>query len=225
MPYHCCICVDVEDVVMFKSIRVLLASLLALMCALPASADLQVQLRNASGPMSASNPLSVSTSGRATYVATSAFFTPAATPTDVAAIFGSASKTVRVLRVSIASTQTAAGINNWFLIKRSTATTGGTPTTLTSVPLDSANAAATAVVVNYTANPTPGSAVGTVKAVGVLSPAPASVVSDPYIIHDELYNGQGIVLRGTGEGLALNFNGAAVPAGLSMSVNIFYSEE
>lgn len=180
---------------------------------------------NGSTPASVTNPIPTTTSARSSYAASTGYFTPVATPTDVVSIFGSASKTIRVLRVTVTSTQTTAGVNQWFLLKRSTANTGGTPTAATGVPLDSGNAAATAVVNQYTANPTTGSLVGKVKVSNILSPAPASVSGGESILHEELYNGQGIVLRGTAEGLVLNFNGAAVPTGLSMAVNIFWTEE
>lgn len=184
-----------------------------------------VSILNGTGPVTPANPLNTSTSGRATYAATTGFFTPAATPTDVVGFFGSASKTIRILRVTISGTQTTAGINSWFLAKRNTANSGGTPSAMTIVPLDSLSPAATMTANRYTANPTTGNLVGNIGAFSILTPAPGSVAEGTDPVHDELYNGQGIVLRGTGEGLCANFAGAAVPAGMSIAFNVYWTEE
>lgn len=184
----------------------------------------QISLSNA--VLSATNAIPVTTAGRLTYGCAIDYFTPAATPTDIVEIIGSASKTIRVLRVTMSSTQTTAGINKWYLIKRSAASTTGTVVAQTAVPLDSANAAATGLINKVTANRGAlGTAVGTLKTISVLSPAPASVSFADTVLHDELYNGQGVVLRGVAESLCLNFAGAAVPTGLSLAVNILWTEE
>jgi len=167
--------------------------------------------------------------GKTTYMAASAAFTPPATPNDVFSIYGSASKTVRVTRIGISGIQNTAGVNSWFLIKRSTANTGGTPTTLTNVPNDSNNTAATATVVNYTANPSPlGSTVGTVWSGKINSPAAATagIGGLQGIVLDfvDMF-GQPICLRGTAQGLVWNFNGAGLPAGLSLLIWCQWTEE
>lgn len=163
---------------------------------------------------------------KATYVAASTQFSPVATATDVVTIFGSATKTIRILSVALSSVQTTAGINTWFLIKRSTANTAGTSAAITKVPLDSFYSAATATTLQYTVNPTTGTAVGNVAVTRVLSPAAASVAAADYTWDFTLgANLAPVVLRGTGEGLCLNFNGAAVPVGLSINVTITWIEE
>ncbi len=170
-------------------------------------------------------PVDKVTSGSATYAATTAYTTPYATPTDVVTIAGSATKTVKVVRITISSTQTTAGINQWFLVYRTTADTGGATTALTKVALDQNNAAATAAALLYTAAPTINSTVGTVRAPSILSPAPASLFQADYSLFDDNFTGQPIVLRGTAQQLALNFAGVAVPTGLSLSVTIYWTEE
>ena len=161
----------------------------------------------------------------ATYSANIRNFTPAATPTDVISITGAANRTIKVLKVVLSATQTTAGINEWLLIKRSTANTGGTPTTATAVPFDSQNPTATATVVNYTANPTTGTAVGTVDA--QKAPAQAATGTTPALLEFNLshLDGSPVVLRGAGDVLALNFNGAAVPAGFAMDCTIYWVEQ
>jgi hypothetical protein len=169
-----------------------------------------------------------------TYTATNSF-TPPATPTDLVTITGSATKTVKVWSIRLTTTNTAAGSQEFFLIKRSTADTTGTPVAGTVFPLDSANAAGTATVNHYTANPGAlGTAVGTVNRVRIASPAavPASfagVVTDAgYELLPVMRNGIGvqpITLRGIAEQLAVNFNGAALVAGQTHVYTIVWSEE
>lgn len=165
---------------------------------------------------------------KATYCASSALFTPATSATDLAIINGSASKTIRVLKVLMLYQSTNSGNNyadSFIAIKRSSANSGGTSTTLTKVPLNSSSAAASAVALNYTANPTPGSAVGTVSVAGGTSgstPNPNSCI----VLFDADKYGQACVLSGTAEGLAVNHNGTTV-AGTSplVQVTFIWTEE
>ena len=164
---------------------------------------------------------------RSVYMAASLAFTPGATPTDVATIFGSATKTVRVLRAWLSTTQNTAGTNTWLVIKRSTANSGGSSTNLDEVAVDSIQTAATATTLNYTSNPSLGATVGKLYSARVFSPAPATAGGDRMHIIDFTNSGisRGIVLRGTAQGLAINFNGAALPAGLSVCVTFEWIEE
>lgn len=191
----------------------------------PLTCDLNLN----SAVVSSSNPLptsAVSTSSTtATYAATTGTFTPAATATDMAIINGSATKTVKVLRVLYNSIQTTTGVNQVFLIKRSAANTGGTAVGATEFALDSTNAAVTAVVQHYTAEPTPGAAVGTVRQSQLVSPKVDSVSSGAHVLYDAKETGQPIVLRGVAQGLAVNFGAAAIPAGMTPSITYEWSEE
>lgn len=174
-------------------------------------------------------------SGKQTYMA-SATFTPAATPTDLVTIVGTATKTVRVWSFKITTTTTAAGSHQFALIKRSAANTTGTFVAGTAVPLDSANAAATATVGHYTANPGGlGNAVGTIITVRVVSPVvvPASfagIVADAgYDLLSLWTSGapgyQAVTLRGIAQVLALNYGGAALVAGQTHAWHIMWTEE
>jgi hypothetical protein len=156
------------------------------------------------------------------YRAASAPFTPGATPQDVFTITGSATRSVRVTGMGIASVQTTAGINAWLLNKRSTANSGGTSAAVTRVPVDSAHPAATATVLQYTANPTAGNLIGSVWSGRVVSPAPASVAS--YVGRDLDFTRQAITLTGVNDVLAWNLNGIVLPTGLSVQAWVSWDE-
>lgn len=166
---------------------------------------------------------------KTTYIASSAFFAPAASATDVFQLYGSASKTIRVLKISAANVASGSSTpSKYYVIKRSTANSGGTATTLTNVPVDSANAAATAVAKNYTANPTPGSTVGQVSSFVLSQPDSAAVSNatySPVAAFDADKYGQAIVLRGTGEGVVVNMNGVSIGAGGTISFTVVWTEE
>jgi hypothetical protein len=169
---------------------------------------------------------------KATYGVSTTPFSPPATPTDMATIYGSGTKTIYVWAVSIAMTQTTAGINRVYLVKRSATNTGGTSAAPTIVPFDSANASATASVVSYTVNASPlGGTVGNICVQNINSPILATGITygngsaDMYPKTVPFEISQPIVLRGTAQGLAVNFNGAALPAGLSVIVNFIWTEE
>lgn len=163
---------------------------------------------------------------RATYSSSVNSLTPPATPTDMVTITGSASKTIRVLKITLTCTQNTAGTNTFFVVKRSTANTAGTPVAQTEIPYDSNFPTASGVVVAYTANPTLGTTVGTIEARKVFTPANNTAVSRENIFDFSAGGTKpGIVLRGTGQVLALNFNGAALPAGLNINCTIEWTEE
>ena len=162
---------------------------------------------------------------RVTYSGTSAAFASAATATDIFVIGGSATKKIRVLRIEVYATQTTAGAGNIFLLKRSTADTGGTSTVITKVPHDSTSAAATATVLNYTANPTTGTLVGNIRAYRGIIPASATAVNNPICRWEFGENsGSAIVLAGTAEQLAVNLNSVTVTGG-SFIIGVQWTEE
>ena len=156
---------------------------------------------------------------RLCYNAVTAAFTPAATPTDLFIIGGSATKVIRILDIRINGTATALTIADFFLIKRSTANSAGTFVASTLIPNDANDAAATATVGHYTANPTTGTAVGNVSRAKITLPIATSPISDisqnllPSAGYGVGFTSKPITLRGTAQQLAINFNGVALPAG------------
>lgn len=137
----------------------------------------------------------------------------AASATDIAVISGSATKTTYVQRVIVTGIQTTAGLAEVLLIKRSTADTGGTSSAPGIVPHDSSNAAATSIVLAYTANPGAlGTAVGTFRRAYAPIAGVTSVVN-PIVVFDFGDKGQAITLRGVAQQLAVNLNGVTITGG------------
>ena len=171
--------------------------------------------------------LIVSTEGtKPTFSTGSVGFTVPATPTDVVAIYGSATRTIRVLRVVVSGTAaTAAQGIAVALIKRSTALTGGTAVVPVTAVFDSNSPAATASVAHYTALGTPGTSAGIVAARTVNFPITTSAFSDRIIVDFATNNAQGLVLRGTTQGLVVNLNGVALANATTMSYEVVWTEE
>lgn len=196
---------------MSVNFRSLLASLLAF---------ITLAFMPAAFAATASGQVTLAPSYKATYVASSAYFTPVASATDLGVMNGSASKNVHVLKVLLNYQSATAGtlyVDSFAVVKRSTANSGGTSTTLTSVPLNSANTA-TAVAKIYTANPTTGSTVGTI-AVGQ---GVSGIAGDnTLVLFDADKYGQACDLNGTAQGLAVNHNGVTVQ-GSSPLIQITY---
>lgn len=169
----------------------------------------------------------------ATYSAASAFTTPAAATTDMFEIYGSSTKTIKIIRVDIAysfgnSSPLVEPIV--FLLKRSTANSSGTSTTETNIPVDSGSAAATAVIKTYTANPTLGSSLGRVMS-GVFASPTDNQTAQPYAVNawTTLYEAtlmqQSITLRGTAQGLVVNFNGVKPGGTPVLAFRVIWTEE
>lgn len=136
----------------------------------------------------------------------------AAAATDIFTITGSATTTIYVTQVIVSGVQTTAGLQDVQLVVRSTADTGGTSGAVTAVPHDSADAAAAATVLAYTANPTTGTAVGTIRR-GYVPVAGATSVVNPLVIFDFGKRGRALTLRGIAQVLAVNIGGATLTGG------------
>lgn len=134
---------------------------------------------------------------------------------------------------------TAAGSVQFFLKKYSTAATGGTFVSAgTPVPFDSNDGAATTNRVgHFTADPTPGTLVGTIRAVTIATPVlrpatPAGIIELSGVnmitgCQDNLDNVsvQPITLRGTGQYIAIDFNDVALVAGQIHQYTVVWTEE
>lgn len=172
----------------------------------------------------------ITNSTKAAYRTCSAFTAPAASTTDFAEIYGSSSKTVFVKRITVimAANVNGSTINPVFVVRRSTANSGGTATTETAVKNDTNSGSATATVKTYTANPTTGTLVGRIasNALGLgISPTMNSN-AQAIVLYEARPDTQAETLRGTGEGLCVNFNGTKPDVGTpTLSVCFEWEEE
>lgn len=172
---------------------------------------------------------------QATYSAnTNGTFAALSSATDMVIFIGSSTKTIKVLEIHLSYEVASTSLPNWnkfFLIKRSSANSGGTTTTETIVPLDSNNAAATAVMKSYRSgsNPTLGTTVGTLWTGWICAPITAAVqnsVNGDHVIFSAAAYGQPIVLRGTGESICLNNAGSTVVGATpKIGLIIYFVEE
>lgn len=146
----------------------------------------------------------------ATYAATTTSLTTVSGATDFFTVTGSANMVVRIREVLCNNIGTAGAPVEVYGILRSTADTGGTSTTQTAVPMDSADIAASAVAKAYTANPsTLGTSIGTVI-FGPQANGSASLSATPLDwVFDASTTAKAPTLRGTAQQFALNANAAA----------------
>ena len=161
----------------------------------------------------------------AVYCGSTPVFTTAASATDIFNFKGSSTKTVYIRKVVWKQANcTAGGAQHTYLIKRSTANSGGTSSALSAVPLDSNFASATASGVYYTANPTVGTSLGTI-AHKTLFIGSLLMEQNTAVLFDATRGGSPIVLHGTGESISVNYNGVTDPLGTSAVVDIEWSEK
>ena len=170
------------------------------------------------------NRVQVTDNTEAVYRASTPIFTTATSATDIFNFKGSGSKTVYIRKITFKQANyTTGGSHNVYLIKRSTANSGGTSSALTAVPLDSNFSSATASGVYYTANPTVGTSLGTVSHIWVIGTSgPINQVTGA--LFDSTKGGSPVVLRGTGESISVNYNGVTDAIGTSACVDIEWSE-
>lgn len=153
-----------------------------------------------------------------------------AATTNIITFAGSATKKVTLTRLTVSATATtAASYFDVLLNRQSAADTGGTAaTTATVVKADTANAAATAVApLFYTAGPTAGALVGQMAAYKMFAPitgTPAAVSSLDLLPTMTTY-GQGVVLTGTADVLAVTVNAVTPANATSWDVTAVWCEE
>lgn len=166
-------------------------------------------------------------SDTATYFACNPQYVVPATPGEMITFYGSATRTVKIFKLRLRMEQTTAGTNFTYLYRRNSAASGGTANAVTPVKADTTDSAPTATMTYYTANPTPGGSDGKIlDGVDIQSPAAASNIQPNWQnIYDADYSGKPIILRGTSEGIGLNLNGVALPAGLKVQLEVVWTEE
>lgn len=176
-------------------------------------------------------PLTKSTYRASTATAASGVVVAAASAAPFACIYGSGTKTVIVQRMYLSGgTLTAVAYASYVVAKYSTAVSAGTATALTATPMDSNNSAASVTNLNvYTGAPTAGTLVGTVSVKRTLLQATtAAAAGIPDIVEFDFRalgsETSGIYLRGTAQGVCVNF--AAAPAtAVTLSFSVEWTEQ
>lgn len=164
--------------------------------------------------------------GKLTYSAAFDDLVAVSSCTDLLRISGSASKTVFVQEIRLSATATAGKTLDVRLARRSTANSGGTATQPTVVPHSSDDAAGTAVVDIYTANPTVGTLVGIIRSRRYTIVA-VDVTNGPELVFDlRGYNGgKGLRLEGVAQGLTVELDAETAGSGNSWSGSVTWTEE
>lgn len=171
-----------------------------------------------------------------TYSASVKGVVPGTAATDIFILPGSATKLIRVLCVEIWATTTAAtaAAIDILLLKRSTADTGGTTTGSPTPTAHDINAPTSDVVpLIYTSTPPSplGTLVGTAIRTAKMLPALATYTATdfPSIVPLVWYfgnrPGQGIVLRGITDILAINLAGGTTPTGPLFDMSFEWTAE
>lgn len=169
----------------------------------------------------------VSTEGtKTTYSASVDAVFAGANINDICALPGSATKTIRVVRVEFKAFATAAAVTIIKVSKRSAANTGTAGTAMTSVPHNSTNAAATALPLSWanSAAEVPGAAVGNVYDSSYLLGS-AAIQAQPLDLSFGTSNDQSLVLNGVGQLLVVTAPNIATPAGSNFGCRFVWTEE
>lgn len=160
-----------------------------------------------------------------TYSASILNLVVASTPTDILTIQGSETKIIKIHSIEINAIKNKnASIDILFLL-RSSANTGGASIAITPAKLDSLNSAATAIITQYTTNPSAlGTLVSRIKAIKYwINGASTSPIVDSL---SEYKFEQPITLRGVNEYFCINLNATTTAmAGNLFNITINFTEE
>lgn len=209
--------------------RITLAAALA---AFALTASAQVNRVPQLGVVDSSGATNVNQDGqKASYFVGLGANTPAATPTDVAILTGSATKIIRVTRVRLSVQATAAGVIQYDLVKRIAGTQSAVNTAFAANThaglMDSGDAASTVITAGlagvYTANP---ASLGTLS--GIYDSATITMPANGTTVIEWKFCDRPArcpVLRGTTQLMAINGAGHTLLTGEKFGVSWEYTEE
>lgn len=156
--------------------------------------------------------------------------TPAATPTDVAILTGSATKLVKVTRIRITVGATSSGAVEYRLMKYSGGTQSAVNTAFANAThsgaMDSSDVASTVIAAGlagvYTGNP---ASSGTT--VGIMSDWTTTILANAGVqfLYECTIPSKCITLRGTAQSVAVNGNGHTLLTGEKVGVEFNWTEE
>lgn len=142
-------------------------------------------------------------------------------------VCGSATKTIRIQRLSISGTVATAAVYGDLVVKKtSAATTAGTSTALTALPYDSTSAAATGTSKFYTALGTAGASVGVLLTETLFFPVTATGTSiGPQLVYQwRDPDTEAPTLRGTAQCLEASF-GTTTTNAPTLTVSVTWTEK
>jgi hypothetical protein len=171
-------------------------------------------------------PLADNEPERNTYRAFMFALAPSGVVQDVLQLAGVAGKVIRLKSLIVSGAATAATNMGVYLFKRTALSTGGTPTAVTKVASDTADAAASAVLNHYAAGTatTPGAG-GQIDGCRLnLAPA-ANGGIDRFQFQYSWLNDKAPLVRSATESLCLSLFGQTMPAGGALDVALSWSEE
>lgn len=208
--------------------RIILTVLLALAAF---SATAQVNVVPALGNRDSAGSAYANDEGqKASYFTSLGSNTPAATPTDVAILTGSSSKTIKVTKVRITVGATSSGAVEYRLMKYSGGTQSAVNTAFAAAThagaFDSNDAASTVITAGlagvYTSNP---ASSGTV--VGIVDDWTSTILANAGVVftYECTHPAKCITLRGTSQVLAINGAGHTLLTGEKVGVVFEYTEE
>lgn len=168
-----------------------------------------------------------------TYFVQSIGIVPAATPSDIFCLTGSATRTIRVKQVRVSGTAGTAINITTYLMKHSVANTGGAAASTeatglpTLTPADSTFATVTATATAYTANPTiDATRVFLSSQTHFLPVTSTAVAAVPAIWNfDPPSSFSPVVLRGVAQQLCVNYNGVTTPSSGVVQVGMIFTEQ
>ncbi len=172
-------------------------------------------------------------SSKVTYIATTPrSVTPPANPYDFITLQGPSSGKARIQSVRMMATQNTLALDQFFFIKRIGTITGGTSTSVTPVPMDSTTGGASCTLKYYqTTNPTvTGTAYLLFNPIFQVTPGNTGTAElatyDIYRAGDTFTT---VTLNppsgGNNEYFCVSYNGAALPAGINVQLEIIWTEE
>jgi hypothetical protein len=142
---------------------------------------------------------------------------------DVMMIPGNAVTVVYVTKLIISGTATVARLQDLQVVRRSTANTGGTSSSMSVAQHDSTDAAPSSTPITYTANPSAlGTLAGTIRQSFLALGTPASS-DDNIIVFDFGDKGRPVVLRGTTQSLCIDMSATSL-SGDVLSVSVEWYE-
>ena len=164
---------------------------------------------------------------RPTYSYRAADFTPVALATDILALVGANGKCIRLTKIGISGSATAAALLDIYISKRIALNTGGTSSAQTATKYDSLDPTPTGTVLLYTANP---SALGTGSSLEgdkIYLPAQATPAGEPthWMVDYTGVESKCPILRNANESISINLAGQTIPAGTSLYLYIEWTEE